>query len=399
MMALKKISGKCTMATAAWGAVALLGLCSCGEEEKVEAPVVTEAAQQQAAPEEKPEVTELSKFDASRDALMDYVLHEIAAKVTDPVEYPMVNSQVKDMLVLLEEYYAALQHETDMPAEKARIAVLIATTRNQLGAWARAHEEYNQALKDIEALSEDARKDPEFRRAVSTIQSGIASCLLMQGKASEALGYYEQSLKTDEEIFASLGLPAGQPLPKGTNDPRITEAVVNLLGSYRCLGDCQNLLDDPEEAKETYRKGEEFIQGLNVLTPEMGVAFVKLLSVSGALEQQMGNEKGAYGKWYAAVSTCQTLYKINNRAIQASAQKYFNQLVGPYTALARKLAAAQKAEAEAAAKAAAQTEVTSEPIQEVPVAAETPAEPEKAAEEKAEPKNEPAPRRQRRRRR
>lgn len=341
--------------------VSLLGLSACGDKEEKPTPVAEKPAETAAEPVEE---AELSAFDAARDALFDHAVFVLGQRVTVPEEFPEVNAEVKDMLELLNNYYAALQNEPEMAEERARVSLQIAQTVCDLGAYAKAYEAYETAGRDIEALPEEVRRTRETKRSLSMIATGKGACLLAQGKATEALELYKKSFELDMEIFRELH-PEDKPIEGETVAPELAAAATGVLDSYRCLGDCQNVAGDPEEARETYKKGMELVQQLRVLAPSMAVSYVKLLIAASDLEYELGDARKALVGWQQAAELCQGLNKANaSLKIKADTKRLHDTLIRPIMQVRSRLLEEEKAKSGAETTA----EVTAEPIQPVPAA-------------------------------
>ncbi len=381
------------MGGAVLGLASALVLCSC--EDKEAAPAAPAEEPVAAAEQNAPQEPELSAFDETRDALFDHVVFQLAQKVSNPELYPEVNAEVRDTLALLNDYYAALEKETEMAEERVRTALLIAGMTCDLGAYAKAYTAYENALKQLELLPEDVRGGRDAKRSLSTIESGLGACLLYQGKSAEALEHFRKSLDTDLAVFKELHPDEKKPLEENNVDPEVALAAAAVMDSYRCLGDCQNVMNDTEEARETYKKGLEMVPALRVVTPKMAIAYIKLLIASADLENSLGNMKGAYVSWYQAGDLSKKLALGNHPlAIRAEAKRLNESLIRPLLQVEAKLKEEQRkaTEAEAAAKPA-DAPVTEAPIQPVPEAAPAPV----VAPEVEAPKPEQKPRNNNRR--
>lgn len=351
------------------GLVSALALCSCDDKEAAPAAPTEPKPAAAEAPEE-PKEPELSAFDETRDALFDHVVFQLTQKVSNPELYPEVNAEVRDALALLNDYYAALEKEPEMAEERVRTALLIAGMTCDLGAYAKAYTAYENALKQLELLPEDVRGGRDARRSLSTIESGLGACLLYQGKNAEALEHFRKSLETDLAVFKELHPDDKKPLEENNVDPEVALAASAVMDSYRCLGDCQNVMNDTEEARETYKKGLEMVPALRVVTPKMAIAYIKLLIASADLENSLGNMKGAYVSWFQAGDLSKKIALGNHPlAIRAEAKRLNESLIRPLLQVEAKLKEEQRkaAEAEAAAKPA-DAPVTETPIQPVPEA-------------------------------
>ena len=377
------------------GMAAAFCLSSCGEKE-AEAGGETPALAEQPAPVEQPapapEVQPELQGDAlaeAREALFQYAVYTLGQKVTSPDEFPQLNSMVKDMLEMLHTYYAELQ-KGEPSKERARLALQIASTTRNLGAFAKAQGEYENAMTELESLPEDVKAEAEVQRMLSSCHNGLGVCLLAQNKATEALAKYEAALAVDEALFKAVAPAEGEALPEGEVEPGVSRAVTDLLDSYRCLGDCQRAVDDPEEAHVTYTKGHDLAQRLKRLSSEMSIAYVKLLTSLGNLDNSMGKSKEAMGSWVIAARICQSLNASSPKLdVKAETKRCFDALLPAIQSVGQQLqaeqdAAKQKSEEEkAAAEAAAAENAAAEKAAAERLAAEQKAAEQKAAEEKA----------------
>lgn len=330
-------------------------LTGCDEKEvaaPAETPVVAETP--------APVVPEVNALQEAREALFNHAVYTLAAKVSSPDKFPELNSTVKDMLEMMRSYYVELQ-KGEATEERARLALQIAATTRELGAVSKAQGEYENALKEVNALPEEIRNKVESQRMLSACQNGIGLCLLAQGKASEALPYYEAALAVDEAQYKAVAPKEGEELPEGEVDPVISRAASDLFDSYRCLGDCLRTMEDPEEARTTYKKGQAEAQRLRRLSSDMSIAYVKLLTSLGNLDNALGNSSDALGAWVMAAKICQGLNGSSPKLdVKAETKRCFDALLPAIQAVGQKVqaeheAAQKKAEEDAAAaeKAAA----------------------------------------------
>ena len=366
-------------------------LSSC-EEKEAAAPAAAEpapvAAEQPAAaePAAEPAVDQLA---AAREALFNHAVFTLGQKVTNPDAYPELNSVAKDMLELMQTYYTELQ-KGEVSPERARVAVQIAGATRDLGAYSKAQTAYEAALAELNSLPEDVRKTPEFQRMLSSCYNGTGVCLLAQGKANEALAQYESALAVDEAQYQAVAPAEGTELPEGDVEPALSQASADLLDSYRCLGDCQRAVDDPEEARTTYVKGQDLVQRLKRLSPEMSISFAKLLTSLGNLDNELGKPKEALNSWVIAAKICQSVNASCPRLeIKAETKRCFEALVPAINSVGSKLQAEQQeadkaaADEKAAAEQAAADQAAAEKEAAERLAAEQAAAEAKAAEEKA----------------
>ncbi len=372
------------------GVASAMCLCSCWDkaaDQAEEAPATkpmsvmedySVGGDEQAAPQDGDSLA------AAREALFQHAVYTLGPKVTSPETFPQLNTTVKDMLELMRSYYAELQ-KGEPSLERARLALQIAATTRDLGAHAKAQAEYEAALAEVESLPTDDKLGAEGQRMLSACHNGVGVCLLAQGKASEALPKYEAALAVDEAQYQSVAPAEGEELPEGEVEPALSRAAADLLDSYRCLGDCQRAVEDPEEAATTYKKGHTLAQRLKRLSSDMSIAYVKLLTSMGNLDNSMGKSKDAMAAWVIAARICQSLNASSPKLeVKAETKRCFDALLPAIQSVGQGLQAEQeeakknseeeKAAAEKAAAEAAAAEAA---------AAERLAAEQKAAEEKA----------------
>lgn len=387
--AFRQFSGCCTAVLALGTA---MFLSSCEEKElKAPAPKAPEAAAEAApAADAAPEAaTAAPQMSAAQAALFDYAVYTLGQKVTSPDAFPELNTMTKEMLELMQAYYAELQ-KGEPSEERARLALQIASTTRDLGAFSKAYGEYETAMKELEALSEEQRATPACQRLLSGCNNGMGVCLLAQGKATEALAKYEAALEIDKAQFNAVAPVGGGELPEGEVDPAVSRAATDLLDSYRCLGDCHRAVDDPEEARSTYVAGQELAQRLKRLSSDMSISFAKLLTSLGNLDNSLGKPQEALGAWVMAAKICQSLNASSPKLeVKAETKRCFEALVPAINSVGSQLQAAQqesekKAEEDkAAAEQAAAEQAAAEKEAAERLAAEQKAAEEKAAAEKA----------------
>lgn len=378
----RKSSGRCA---AVLGIASALCLSSCEEKEAPASPAGQPAPA--AAPEPAPApapAPEVDKLAEAREALFNYAVYTLGQKVTSPDQFPELNTMVKDMLEMLRNYYAELQ-KGEPSLERARLALQIAATTRDLGAHSKAQGEYENALKEVEGLPEDVKSTPDAQRLLSSCHNGIGLCLLAQNKAADALPKYEAALAVDEALYQAVAPKDGEELPEGDVEPNLSRAATDLLGSYRCLGDCQRAVDDPEEARTTYMKGQELAQRLKRLSSDMSIAYVKLLTSLGNLDNSMGKTQEAMGAWVMAAKICQSLNASSPKLeVKAETKRCFDALLPAIQSVGQKLQAAQEeAQKKAEEEKAAAEKAAAEAAAAEKAAAERLAAEQKAAEEKA----------------
>ncbi len=322
----------------ALGVAVLMGLCSCGDDEgkkqETAQQAVPAASQQQVQPV------------ACRDALFDAMVYGVGRKVSGMAAVPELTEDVRNMLVLLQSYYDEMAPSNAGKVERARLALRIAEVLRDLTAWDKALAAYETAQADFDALPDGEKQKAEAKRMQSAIYDGQGFCLLRRNQVAEAQASYEKSLAIYQELYKAVAPADGEKLPEGELDPALSQAAEDLFFSYRCLGECQMVADDPEEARETYKKGIELAQRLDRLSPRMTIQYVRLLGNQGNLESSCGHEREALANWVQAAQICQRLYSSTpNLGVRAQASRLFQNLRPQIQELARKLQSEEAARA------------------------------------------------------
>ncbi len=372
------------------GISSLFCLASCGEKEaeaQPEAPAAESAAAPAADPAPAAEPTpavEADKLAETRDALFNHAVYTLGQRVSSPDAFPELNTMVKDMLELMRAYYTELQ-KGEPTLERARLALQIASTTRDLGAFSKAQGEYENALKEVESLPAEVLGSADAQRMLSSCQNGIGLCLLAQNKASDALPRYEAATQIDETQYQAVAPAEGEELPEGDVEPKLSRAAADLLDSYRCLGDCQRAVDDPEEALATYMKGQNLAQRLKRLSSEMSLSYVKLLTALGNLNNSLNKPQEAMGAWVMAAKICQSLNASSPKLeVKAETKRCFDALLPATQSVGQKPQADQQAgEQKAAEEKAAADQQAAEQAAAEQAAAERLAAEQKAAEEQA----------------
>ena len=341
------------------GAACALGIASCKDKEgePASAPAAKETAP--AAPEtpaavETPAAKPAAPMAENKEALLDYMIFHVGKQVGEYAGNAAWYEQVRDMRNMLEEYYNTLMASGEEPKTCMRLGLLLADITRTMRVYDKASKLYNDTLAQWESQPEAERQSLEGRRMRSSIANGMGSCNLLSNKAADALPHYEKALEIDKAIYDEL-LPAGDgALPTGNGiTPDLERAAEDVLSSYRCLGDCLRWADDPEEARDTYKKGQALAVRMNNLRPGTTLQFIRLLSALGDLENSCGQLKNAQGAWVSAFQLGQNLLKMNlPAATRAKVIQDMRKLEESLKAISPKLRAeleaAQAAEAESA---------------------------------------------------
>ena len=292
-----------SLGLAAAGVFSMACLSSCGDDGPKDAAAAPAAQAGQTA---APAVSNAETLQQSRDALFNAAVYDLALTISDNDAFPVFNTKSRDFLELLNKYYTELRANSKDQRERVRAASALAKVlRNVGGAYPRAEAAYRDALTECQSLPKEELAAPEGQQTLSSINNGIASCLLMQGKNAEALKYYQEALKIDKAQFDAVDMKEGESISGKDAITALSRAVVEVVDSYRCLADCQLIGDDPEEAMDTYKKGVEIAakyQGQP--TVEMAISFSKIYTSYGNLEQKNGDPQKARQAWAVAANLC-----------------------------------------------------------------------------------------------
>lgn len=329
-----------SLGLAAAGAFSLTCLSSCGDDGPKPQTDGNEPAQTATETKEAPVEHNGDSLKASRDALFNAAVYDLALTISDNDQFPVFNTKSRDFLELLEKYCTVLRATSKDQRERVRATTTLAKVlRNVGGAYPRAEAAFRDALQECQALSPEELAAPEGQRTLSSINNGIASCLLMQGNNTEAMKYYNEALKIDKAQFDAVDMKEGDSISGRDAITALSRAVVEVVDSYRCLADCQLIADDPEEALDTYKKGIEIAakyQGQP--TVEMAISFSKIYTAYGNLEQKNGDSAKARQAWSLAAQLCTAANKGTKDLLQKLETKR------DYDALIQVLKATQPAE-------------------------------------------------------
>lgn len=336
------------LAMATLGA-AVCGLCSCNEEEgENQAAAPAEAAAAQPAPEnaasEAPAVAPAASVEEIEEELLDTFIFDLGMRASDLSSHPELNAAVRNMLEKLENYYQALAEELAGTERKLRLALRLADTTKNLGAWERANNLYQRALADYEAMPEELRDKAECRRLLSSIYNGMGFCALRRGMTNEAIEFYTKAKGIDEAALAQVTPAADAVLPEGEQRERYLQAAADMLFSIRCLGECQVVAQDVEEARETYKSGVSLAEQIVTipaangstqraplwgLSQDPSLQYVRLLVVLGNLESSSGNAQEAFNNWLKAAQICELLTQRASSPIIRSKASQILQIIVP----------------------------------------------------------------------
>lgn len=326
---------------AAMGIICALGMASCKDngaerwDGKKDAP---QGQTQPAEPANTPTASASNSYPGQQE-LLDYMIFSVGDMVRRQAGTAIWRDEVREMHNKLEDYYNFLEEKGQDLTTRIKLGLFLADSARDLSAYQKASELYERTLKNWESQPEDVRSTVASRRMRSSIANGMGSCYLMQRKATEALPYYEKALEIDMSLFNELAPADNAPLPTGDAlSPDLAQAAEDILSSYRCLGECQLFAEDPEEARDTFKKGQELINRMKNLTPAVSMQFVRLLSSLGNLESSCGQLRQAQQAWVVAASIAQKLLQAApSLAIQAQAARYYRELGGSIKSVAKEL--------------------------------------------------------------
>ncbi len=349
------------LALATLGA-AVCGLCSCKEEGEKAAAAPAETSAAQPAPENA--VTEataaapaVASAEEIEEDLLETFIFDLGMRASELSSHPELNVSVRNMLEKLENYYQALAEELAGSERKVRLALRLADTTKNLGAWERAHNSYQRALADYEAMPEDVRGKSECRRLLSSIYNGMGFCALRRGMTSEAIEFYTKSKDIDAACLAQVTPEAEAVLPEGEQRERYLQATADMLFSIRCLGECQVVAQDVEEARETYKSGVSMAEQIVTipaangstqraplwgLSQDSSLQYVRLLVVLGNLESSSGKAQEAFNNWLKAGQICELLTQRASSPIIRSKAAQILQIIVPQLRSMQQASASQQ---------------------------------------------------------
>ncbi len=276
---------------------------------------------------------------AQAKQLLDFMIFNVGDALRREAGQPMWRELVRDMRNQVEAYYNALRATNENPERMVRIGLFLADGARDLSAFQKATDIYTATLKDWESLPEEVRGGTEGQRLRSFLLNGLGSCLMQQRKMTEALPYYEESLKLDQARYNSVSPGEGKPLPTADHlSPELENAAKDVLSSYRCLAECQLFADDPEQARETLQAGQKLALSMQNLSAKISFEFVHLLSTLGNLESRVGQPRKALAAWMQAAGLAEQLRKNSSSpADQAQAISLIRRLTPSIKAVQNQL--------------------------------------------------------------
>lgn len=293
------------------GSVAML--TSCGDD-----PGVTKEPARQTAENQTKEVQETSNVE-QKDALAstlrlfaDRTVFDLGDKLRVYASSPEVQPTVRVLHELTENYLTELSKDEKATPEEVlyriRVECKLGDLRSDLGAYDRAAECYRHVHEVLQTLPEDMKTRTDVCRVQSAAYAGLAYLSIVKNDLAKALEYADEALKIDFALSERLA-----PKDGGVADSQYEEVVADLMGSYKVKGDILVLRDDPEEAKDTYKKSVRLAERLKQGSPTMGRRQITVLSALGDVEKRMGNEKQAKAYWISAARICSNISKMPQR--------------------------------------------------------------------------------------
>lgn len=271
-------------------------LSNCGGEDDAETPPSAAEEKTATAPAPSGDRAEpLPSSVSARDALFDFMVYGAGKVMSNLAAAPELNECVRDMLDKMIAYYDVLR-EGKLTPERVRLGLRIGEVSRALGAYPKAKTYYDMAEEDFMALPEARRSSTAGLQVLSAINNGLGTCHYCDGDFTKARERYAKSLELDQELF-NRAVPSGGPLSNDMMTPEVVRACCDLLGSYRCLGDCLRRANEIEDARDAYQRGCKLAAKLSVLDPAMAVSFGRLLTELGDLESSTGNPQNAITFW------------------------------------------------------------------------------------------------------
>lgn len=308
------------------GAAALVGaafLTACGDKEKEQKPEAAAQPSATPAPESVPD--EGPCRESCCQEFADRTIFEVADMLRTYVQAPEITESVRLLHELTETYlnalYAAKSPSPEDLLYRCRVESKLGDLRADLQAGDRAAESYAQVLKTMNSLPEKLQGTVPARRVKSATLAGQAWLAIVKGDLDAAQKNAEAALAIDESLVEQLTPKQGE-----TPHPAYESVARDLMGSYKVRADILNMRDDPEEARDTYKKAVELAKQLKQGSPETARKLVVVLSALGDLEKQTGNIDRAIESWFSAAKFCQELSKQARRDVKAQAVRDFKAL-------------------------------------------------------------------------
>lgn len=224
-------------------------------------------AEEQTEAEQTTETTATPAESATRNEINRLLVYGIAQHLASPNS--PINTQVKELLRLLEQQYNEEKEQMTGTFERARMAFIIAEMRRKYTAWNAALKDYDRAYEDYMAMPEELQKDPGAMSTLSAIYLGKAQCCLALKDTAKALENYNNRLKNDY-------IRGGHMQEKKTRINQFeAQAAADLISSMRTKAECLSLIDQEQATTEF----------ANAVTEAEKLLWCPLMSIQNEYEQ------------------------------------------------------------------------------------------------------------------
>lgn len=296
------------------GSMAMLS--SCGDEQSASQETVRQTTgnkvKEEGATNSTPQENEIA---SGARLFAERTIFDMGDMLRVYASSPEVQPAVRVLHESTENYLAALaQAPNETPEEvlyRIRVECKLGDLRSDLGAYDRAAESYRHVHDVLETLPKNMKEQTDVRRIQSAAYAGLAYISIVKNDLARALEYADEALKIDFALSERL-----TPQENGVADPQYEAVVADLMGSYKVKGDILMLQDDPEEAKDTYKKSVRLAERLKQGSPTMGRRQVTVLSALGDIEKRLGNDEQAKAYWISAARICSNISKMSQRDVK-----------------------------------------------------------------------------------
>lgn len=260
------------------------------EPEKAEQANPEADAQEESAEEEEAIDT--------REQIYDILVYQVAPAVAAPNS--PVSSQIREVLRLLNEQYEQEKEALAGTPERTRLAVVIANMRCSFGAWDAALADYDRALADFNAMTEEDKADNVHISWLSIIYKGKAACFLNKKEPQKAIEQLSLRRELNEKVLSTY-----PELKPGINVsmeivPFATDLIATLRDHAACVA-----LTNRNEAQTFY---EEAITRATPLTmlPSLPVhnQYILLLADAANNATQNNDSQKAMQHLYTLAKHC-----------------------------------------------------------------------------------------------
>lgn len=316
------------MGVAMLGATAVTMLASCGEDAEPVAAEPVKAPEKQATESTPAAVSEAPQ---KAEQMLDILLYRVVNRLSSQGLNSPFSAELREVLSLLNEYYAEVGEGLTGKPKKVELALLIADMRLNFRGYAEAVKEYDRALADYNALPEADRKNPQYTQWLSTIYYGKSSAQLRCGDRDGALATARQRLATDTARYETASADA-------PNTAQEIVAARDVLSSYRVLAELQ-MNSDPEEAREVFAKAVKEAEKIGrVPHVEVQTQYVRLLNAAAGHENACGDKQKALAYYTEAMKRCLVIYNGNqNRDVRNTFGTIYNNMLPLVNALKKEL--------------------------------------------------------------